>query len=82
MTDAVKLLCGVQIHAVPRDTESRPAYTGEWSVGEEGEAFKQVLVVIILDHGRPVSLQHKNRGYGLMYTDYRLHRDSGRTWNY
>lgn len=31
-------------------------------MGEEGEAFKQVLVVIVLDHRRSVSLKQKSRG--------------------
>lgn len=31
-------------------------------MGEEGEAFKQVLVVVVLDHRRSVSLKQKSRG--------------------
>lgn len=36
------------------------AYVGERCVGEEREAFKKVLVIIVLDHRRPVSLR-KNK---------------------
>lgn len=36
------------------------AYVGEGGVGEEREAFEQVLVVIVLDHRRPVRLKHKH----------------------
>lgn len=37
-------------------------YVGERGVGEEREAFEQVLVVVVLDHRRSVGLQHKLRG--------------------
>lgn len=38
---------------------SKQAYVGERCVGEEREAFKQVLMVIVLDHRRPVGLKQK-----------------------
>lgn len=37
-------------------------YVGERSVGEEREAFEQVLVVVVLDHRRSVGLEQKLRG--------------------
>lgn len=37
-------------------------YVGEGSVGEEREAFEQVLVVVVLDHRRSVGLEQKLRG--------------------
>lgn len=36
------------------------AYVGEGGVGEEREAFEQVLVVVVLDHRRPVRLKQKH----------------------
>lgn len=36
-------------------------YVGEGCVGEEREAFEQILVVIVLDHRRSVGLEHKRR---------------------
>lgn len=41
---------------------SKYTYAGEGSVGEEREAFEQVLVVIVLDHCGSVGLEHKLRG--------------------
>lgn len=38
-------------------------YVGEGGVGEEREAFEQVLVVIVLDHRRSVGLQQKLGGF-------------------
>ena len=38
---------------------SKQAYVGERCVGEEREAFKQILMVIVLDHRRPVGLTQK-----------------------
>lgn len=43
-------------------TAARQTYVGEGGVGEEREAFEQVLVVIVLDHRRSVGLQQKRRG--------------------
>lgn len=37
------------------------AYIGERRVGEEGEAFEKILVVIVLDHRRPVSLTQRQK---------------------
>lgn len=39
--------------------QSSKAYVGERRVGEKREAFEQVLVVIVLDHRRPVGLKQK-----------------------
>lgn len=36
---------------------SKWAYVSERRVGEEGEAFEQVLVVVVLNHRRPVGLK-------------------------
>lgn len=41
---------------------SKQAYVSERCVGEKREAFKQVLMVIVLDHRRPVSLKQKTAG--------------------
>lgn len=41
---------------------SKQAYVSERRVGEKREALKQVLVVIVLDHSRPVGLEQKTAG--------------------
>lgn len=38
-------------------------------MGEEREAFKQVLMVIVLDHRRPVGLKQKTNTQQLRYSD-------------
>ena len=39
------------------------AYISEGRVGEEREAFEQVLVVVVLDHRRPVGLRQKRTSH-------------------
>lgn len=43
----------------PRRCKPKQAYASERGVGEQGEAFEQVLVVVVLDHRRPVGLQQE-----------------------
>lgn len=45
----------------PPPPPAEQTYVGEGGVGEEGEAFEQILVVIVLDHRRSVGLEHKSR---------------------
>lgn len=46
----------------PQSLDDQQTYVGEGGVREEREALEQVLVVIVLDHRRPVGLQHKLTG--------------------
>lgn len=50
-------------HSNPEHRQILPnAYVVQWCVREQGESLKKVLVVVVLDDGRPVRLQTDSGG--------------------
>lgn len=62
MTRDARFLNGHAVRVSKHAPAAERTYVGEGGVGEEREAFEQVLVVIVLDHRRPVGLEHRLRG--------------------